>query len=77
MMAELWLLVLPTLTDITDLRLDGGAAEDEGISSSSSLERFRRVGLTMPRLAAAILGRRGELDNISIVDASPLQASIS
>ena len=67
-MAELRLLVLSTLTNIANLRLEGGAAEDEGRSSSGSLERFRRVGATTPRLAAAILGRRGELDNVSVVD---------
>ena len=45
------------------LRLEGGAIDDEGISplSSGSRERFRRVGLLVPRLAAAILDRSGEL----------------
>ena len=49
-----------------DLRLDGGATDEEGISSSGSLERFRLVALGIPRLAAAMLDRSGELRGISI-----------
>ena len=41
-------------------RLEGGAAAEDGNSSSGSRERFRRAGLP-PRLAADILERRGEL----------------
>ena len=48
-----------------NLRLDGGAADEDGISSSGSLERLRRVGLEIPRLAADMLGRRGELQCIN------------
>ena len=47
------------------LRLDGGAAEDEGISSSGSLERLRPVEPITPRFAADILGRSGELWRVS------------
>ena len=43
------------------LRLEGGAAADEGTLSSGSLERFLPVVLGIPRLAAAMLGRSGEL----------------
>jgi len=38
-----------------------GAGEDERMSSSSSLARFRRVTLLGPLFAADILGRNGEL----------------
>ena len=48
-----------------DLRLDGGATEDEGRSSSASRDRFRRVRLALPRLAAAMFGRSGELGGVS------------
>jgi hypothetical protein len=41
-------------------RLEGGAAADDGISSSSSRPRLLRAG-ALPLLAAAILGRKGEL----------------
>ena len=49
-----------------DLRLDGGAADEDGRSSSGSLERLRplRAG---PLLAADILGRSGELDAVQTV----------
>lgn len=46
-------------------RLEGGAAEDEGTSSSGSLERLRLVGPAPPRFAADKLGRSGELNCIS------------
>ena len=42
-------------------RLDGGAAADDGKSSSGSLERLRLAGVA-PRLAADMLGRSGELE---------------
>lgn len=44
------------------IRLEGGAAEDEGISSSASLPLFRPLGAGRPRLAADMLGRNGELE---------------
>ena len=47
------------------LRLEGGATDEEGISSSGSLERFRRFVFAMPRLAAAMLARSGELKSVS------------
>ena len=44
------------------LRLEGGAAEEEGrLSSSASLPLFRPPGVWRPRLAADMLGRSGEL----------------
>ena len=46
---------------VYDLRLDGGAAEDDSISSSGSRERLRRPPFIGPRFAADILGRNGEL----------------
>lgn len=46
---------------VYDLRLDGGAAEDDSISSSGSRERLRRPPFVGPRFAADILGRNGEL----------------
>ena len=46
-----------------NLRLDGGAAEEDGTSSSGSLERLRRAGLIFPRLAAAMFDRKGELSS--------------
>lgn len=42
-------------------RLDGGAADEDGISSSNSLDRLRLVEPTAPRFAADIFGRSGEL----------------
>ena len=48
-----------------DLQLDGGAADEEGISSSASRDRLRlRVG-ARPRFAADMLGLKGELMVIS------------
>ena len=47
------------------LRLDGGFTDDEGTSSSASRARLRRVGLLVPRLAAAMFGRKGELSKFS------------
>ncbi len=47
-----------------DLRLDGGAAAEEGMSSAS-LARFRPPGVARPRLAADMLGRSGELVGVS------------
>ena len=50
------------LTESSDhLRLEGGAADDDGISSSSSLDRLRPLPPPGPLLAADILGRSGEL----------------
>ena len=47
--------------DVSDLRLDGGAAADEETASSSaSRPRFRPTG-GRPRFAADMLGRKGEL----------------
>lgn len=43
------------------LRLEGGAADEDGISSSGSLDRLRPVRPTVPRFAADMLGRSGEL----------------
>lgn len=43
------------------LRLEGGAAEDESMSSSGSRERLRRPPSIGPRFAADMLGRSGEL----------------
>ena len=43
-------------------RLEGGAADEEGTSSSGSLERFLRLDIVGPRLAAAIDGLKGELN---------------
>lgn len=43
------------------LRLDGGARDEDGRSSSSSLERLRLVVSIVPRLAADIFERSGEL----------------
>jgi hypothetical protein len=42
-------------------RLEGGAADEDGMSSSGSLDRFRPVRPMVPRFAADILGRSGEL----------------
>lgn len=50
---------------IYDLQLEGGAAEDDGTSSSGSLERFRLLEPAPPRFAAEKLGRSGELDCVS------------
>ena len=43
------------------LRLDGGGAADDGISSSGSRDRLRRLRLLIPRFAEDILERKGEL----------------
>ena len=48
------------------LRLEGGAAADDGRSSSGSRDRFRRGGL-FPRFAADMVARSGELQLKSIV----------
>ena len=45
-------------------RLDGGAADEEGILFSGSLDLLRRPGAAAPRFAADILGRSGELDRV-------------
>lgn len=42
-------------------QLDGGAADEDGRSSSGSLERLRPFRGADPRLAADIFGRSGEL----------------
>ena len=46
-------------------RLDGGAADEDGISSSGSLDRLRPLRAASPLLAADILGRSGELKDVS------------
>ena len=46
---------------VADIRLDGGAAEDDSISSSASLPRLRPLGAGAPRFAADMFGRSGEL----------------
>ena len=43
------------------LRLEGGAAEDEGISSSGSLDLLRPLRAAGPLFAADMVGRSGEL----------------
>jgi hypothetical protein len=43
------------------LRLEGGPAAEEGISSSGSLERLREAPVGAPRFAEDMLGRSGEL----------------
>lgn len=53
------------LTIAMDLRLEGGAAPEEGISSSASLPRFRPPAAGRPRFAEDMLGRSGELDGVS------------
>lgn len=46
---------------LPDLRLEGGAADDEGPSSSASLPRFLPPPSLLPRFAADMLDRSGEL----------------
>lgn len=46
-------------------RLEGGAAEEDGISSSGSLDRLRPLRAAAPLFAADMLGRSGELMNVS------------
>ena len=46
-----------------DLRLEGGAADEDGRSSSGSLERLRPLRADGPRFAADMLGLSGELDH--------------
>ena len=46
-----------------DIRLEGAIAEDVIMSSSGSLERFRRLAPEGPRFADDMLGRSGELLN--------------
>jgi len=47
------------------LRLEGGTADEDGMSSSGSLDRLRPVRPTVPRFAADMLGRSGELKCVS------------
>lgn len=47
------------------LRLDGGAAEDDGTLSSASRDRLRLRAGARPRFAADMLGCNGELASIS------------
>lgn len=47
------------------LRLEGGAADEDGMSSSGSLDRLRPLRATAPLFAADILGRSGELKYVS------------
>ena len=44
-----------------DLRLEGGAAEEDRMSSSGSLDRLRPLRPAVPLFAADMLGRSGEL----------------
>ena len=44
-----------------NLQLEGGAAEEEGRSSSGSLDLLRPPRAACPRFAADMLGRSGEL----------------
>lgn len=46
------------------VQLEGGAAEEEGISSSGSLERLRPLRGAPPLFAADMLGRSGELEAV-------------
>ena len=46
-------------------RLDGGAADEDGMSSSGSLDRLRPLRGATPLFAADILGRSGELKDVS------------
>lgn len=46
-------------------RLDGGAAADEGMSSSASLPRLRPPAAGRPLFAEDMLGRSGELNTVS------------
>lgn len=46
-------------------RLEGGAAEEDGISSSGSLDRLRPLRAAAPLFAADMLGRSGELKAVS------------
>lgn len=50
----------------SDLQLDGGAAEEEGTSSSASRERLRLRPGAAPRFAADMLGRNGELEEVRL-----------
>jgi hypothetical protein len=48
------------------LRLDGGIAGDDGMSSSASLPRFRPLLIAgRPLFPADMLGRKGELHKVS------------
>ncbi len=46
-------------------RLEGGAADEDGISSSGSLDRLRPLRVAAPLFAADILARSGELKDVS------------
>lgn len=46
-------------------RLEGGAADEDGMSSSGSLDRLRPLRAAAPLFAADILGRSGELKDVS------------
>ena len=46
-------------------RLEGGAAEEDGTSSSGSLDRLRPLRAATPLFAADMLGRSGELKDVS------------
>lgn len=48
-------------------RLEGGAADEEGTSSSGSRDRLRPVRPDIPRFAADMLGRSGELQTVRSV----------
>lgn len=59
-------MVLRIMSDIScehcilNSQLEGGAIDEEGISSSFCRERLRE-GATLPRFAADMFGRKGEL----------------
>lgn len=46
-------------------RLEGGAADEDGMSSSGSLDRLRPLRAAAPLFAADILDRSGELKDVS------------
>lgn len=47
------------------LQLDGGAIDEDGTLSSASRDRFRPRDAIVPRFAADMLGRSGELLDVS------------
>lgn len=61
-LSRLSLLILPVHSEHS--RLEGGAADEDGMSSSGSLDRLRPVRPPAPRFAADMLGRSGELQMV-------------
>lgn len=49
-----------------NIQLDGGAADEEGRSSSASRERLRLRAGARPRFAADMFGRKGKLVDVSM-----------